>query len=231
MVRQQDPAPSPTRHKRKPILILLAVILEHAFDQSGLSAAAFTWNMDANANWNASANWNPNTGFPDAVDDMATFGAIITAPRTITLGEDITVGRIDFNNANAYAISGANTLAFGVSSGNATVNVASGAHTINSSIVLNNSLAVSTAGSTTANFAGTVSESGGAATLIKTGAGTVTLSGNNTFTGGVDLAAGVVSLGSTAALGSGSLDVTANSRLRTTGAAIQVNNSDSAHEN
>ncbi|MEI7956570.1 MAG: autotransporter-associated beta strand repeat-containing protein, partial [Verrucomicrobiota bacterium] len=62
------------------------------------------------------------------------------------------------------------------------------------------SYALTTGDSTNTSFSGVISGTGGS--LVKTGAGTLTLGGNNTFTGGVTLNAGAIQLANTGALNS-----------------------------
>ena len=87
-----------------------------------------SWNVNSNGNWSSAANWT--IGVPNSADAVAVFGAIITAPRTVTVDVPITVGRIGFENANAYRIAGTNTVTLNATSGDAVINVASGSHTI-----------------------------------------------------------------------------------------------------
>ncbi|HEV8606106.1 MAG TPA: autotransporter-associated beta strand repeat-containing protein [Tepidisphaeraceae bacterium] len=60
------------------------------------------WNLDANGSWSIAANWIG--GVPNAPGAVANFLGKITAPRTITLDGDKTVGTINFDNANKYTI-------------------------------------------------------------------------------------------------------------------------------
>ncbi|CAB3912443.1 hypothetical protein LMG26858_04810 [Achromobacter anxifer] len=64
----------------------------------------------------------------------------------------------------------------------------------------------------------------GAGGLTKLGSGMLTLNGNNAFTGGVNLMAGDLSLGNAAALGSGTLTVSANASLGTSSPLTLGNN-------
>jgi hypothetical protein len=93
-----------------------------------------TWNVDANGNWSAAGNWTG--GVPNTVGARAVFGGAITAPRTVTADAPITVGRIDFNNANAYTITGANPIALSAASGAGQINVTAGSHTISTAVAL-----------------------------------------------------------------------------------------------
>ena len=95
--------------------------------------AVDTWNVDADGNWTAAGNWTP--GVPHGAGAEALFGGVITAPRTVTVDLPITVGRIDFTNANAYTIAGGSALTFDTPSGEAQINVNSGSHSISAPIV------------------------------------------------------------------------------------------------
>jgi hypothetical protein len=96
--------------------------------------AVDTWNVDADGNWTAASNWTP--GVPHGAGAEALFGGVITAPRAVTVDQPITVGRIDFTNANAYTIAGGSALTFDTPSGEAQINVNSGSHSISAPVVL-----------------------------------------------------------------------------------------------
>src|SRR6185295_15283395 len=55
-----------------------------------------------NGSWGIAGNWMG--GVPNAPGAVANFLGKITAPRTITLDGDRTVGDINFDNANKYTI-------------------------------------------------------------------------------------------------------------------------------
>ena len=57
-------------------------------------------NTGTSAVWNIPTNWNPDT-VPDAIGAAAIFDDP-TANRTVTLGEDITIGSLTFNNATSF---------------------------------------------------------------------------------------------------------------------------------
>jgi glucose/arabinose dehydrogenase len=101
-----------------------------------------TWNVDANGNWYTVANWTPG-GVPGLAGDSATFGNVITAPRTITNEAAQTVSTLTFNSAHSYTINGPGTLTLqGLSP--AVVNVSSGTHTIAAPVALPGDLTINT---------------------------------------------------------------------------------------
>ncbi|MCX5653611.1 MAG: autotransporter-associated beta strand repeat-containing protein, partial [Planctomycetota bacterium] len=107
-----------------------------------------------------------------------------TASGTVTLGTGITVGGLTFNDSAGYVITG-DTLTFG------------------------------TAGSITANVDATISSVlDGTVGLAKAGAGTLTLSGANTYTGVTTISAGTLTLGNSSALGD------TNNALAVSGGAV-----------
>jgi autotransporter-associated beta strand protein len=150
---------------------------------SNLYSVISTWNLDANGNWNVSGNWTPAT-FPNAIGDTANFLNVITANRIITLGQNITIGNINFDNSNNYTISGS-TLIFS-NAGTANLNVTNsngnGLHSITSAVTLNSSLLMTHSSSSNFTFSGAI---GGVGAFTKEGIGTLVFDGPtaNTYTG------------------------------------------------
>jgi T5SS/PEP-CTERM-associated repeat protein len=130
------------------------------------------WNEDRSGNWASVANWTD--GEANHAGVTAVLGGKITAPRTITVDEPITVRRIDFENANAYTIDGDEMLTLDATSGAAQINVTSGSHTISAPVSLadNTMFTVAPANS---NLSLTRALSAGAANVAKAGAGRLTL--------------------------------------------------------
>jgi hypothetical protein len=62
------------------------------------AATDAAWNVDANGSWKVDSNWAFNQGanFPNGIDHIAHFEGKITAPRTVFLDQDITVGTVLF---------------------------------------------------------------------------------------------------------------------------------------
>ncbi len=77
-------------------------------------------------------------------------------------------------------------------------------------------------GNGTGTFAGRIT--GSQLALVKNGTGTVTLSGNNDFAGGVTVTAGTLALGSASALGTGTLTMSAGSLNETAASDLTITN-------
>jgi autotransporter-associated beta strand protein len=156
-----------------------------------------TWDVNANGNWDVDGNWTPAT-FPNSIDSTANFLNIISASRTITLGQDITIGTIIFDDNNNYTISGANNLIFDVSSGDASLSIqnsnGNGAHRINSDIILNRNLDAASNSISTFRLVGNISGAGG---LSWTGSNTgdLLVTGVNTYTGQTNINDGTFTYG------------------------------------
>jgi fibronectin-binding autotransporter adhesin len=154
----------------------------------GTPSGNSSWNVDADGNWSVASNWASNTQ-PDGVDQTATFGSVITAPRAVTVDAPKTVGAVTFDNANSYTIAGPGTLTLNVSSGQASVNVTNGSHTISAPVVLSapTNFTVSQAASTLA-ITGNLTATG--KSISKNGAGTLKL--ENLRSAGVILNEGTI---------------------------------------
>lgn len=143
-----------------------------------------TWNLNANGALTTAGNWTGNT-VPNAVSAPAVFGPVITAPRSLNTTQNLTLGNVTFNSANAYTLTTAlnNTLTLANGAlGSATVVLDSGSHTIDMPVV--------TPGNTLINFAGTTQtltlrSLNNTGTFNVTGTGTLniaqTVSGNGTI--------------------------------------------------
>ena len=155
---------------------------------SGLVA---NWNVDASGNWTTGANWNPSQ--PNGAGDTAVFGSAITTPRTVTLDANRTIGNISFNNANAYTIApaAAEILTVGDGTENKTFQVVSGSHTIASALVLSaTTITADIAAGQSLTLSGPIS---GTAALTKgVSAGTLVLTGSNSYSGGTNINLGTL---------------------------------------
>lgn len=167
---------------------------------SGVRAADRVWNPGGPTdNWNTvDANWDAGSAWTN--DDNAIFGGTAEA---ITVTEPGIVFN-DLTFTSGYTLS-------------------AGA----GSLLLGNDLAsaASVATGVTATIAEDIgNNAGGASTLTKTGAGVLSLSGNNSFTGGLTISQGTVSVASNTAIGAGAGAVALDGgTLRTTNMAVVTN--------
>jgi fibronectin-binding autotransporter adhesin len=169
---------------------------------SGLASAAM-WNNNGGGSWNVAGNWTG--GIPNAAGATATLASSpgITAPATITLDGNKTLGSLVFNNAtgNAAAPPISYTIAPG-SGGSLTVDNGAaqagitdlnGSHLISAPVVFNSNTLVTIANLTDSlTFSSGISGNGG---LIVVGPGTVVLSGSNTYLGGTNISSGILQVG------------------------------------
>ncbi|MEX2138164.1 MAG: hypothetical protein WD894_02800, partial [Pirellulales bacterium] len=168
-----------------------------------------TWNVDAGGNWSLPANWA--SGVPNGMGAQAVLGSVITSPHTVTVDAPITVGRLDFDNANAYTIGGPQTLTLDAMTGDAQINVASGSHTIAAPVTLaDNTTITVTPAASNLSLTGSLNASG--RNLTKVGDGMLTV--NNLRATGLSVNGGTVAIapGGTAASTSmvGSLAIAGN---------------------
>jgi len=164
-------------------LYLIAILFSI---QSHCAVVNGTWNVNKNGDWNDPLNWTSNPYFPNGVNATSTFGPIIKGNRNITLGEDITVGTVIFNDNNRYQLLGGNNLTFEASSyallefslGN------KGDHILACPIVLNSDLIISNESHSSSLVRLTKPISGnGGITKVGSGAGLIRLEAVNTYLG------------------------------------------------
>ncbi len=141
------------------------------------AGSAFVWTLDANGNWNVNdTRWDVGT-FPNGADAVVDFSQLdITANRTITLGQNITVGNVtigDTDHSNVYTFTG-NTLTFN-GTGGATLTSVSDNNTQDnflSIITLGSDLAVQVNGAGRLNIGTKNAFNLGGYTLSNSGTGT-----------------------------------------------------------
>lgn len=200
-----------------------------AFGFQNLWGATATWNLNANGNWNTNANWTPAI-FPNASGDVANFFNIITANRTISLGQNIIIGTTAFDSSFNYLIIGVNSLTFQVPAGSANINITNangnGTHTISSNTVVNSNLNVNHSSPSSFTLSGTLS---GASPLTKSGTGTLVLGGStaNTFSGLITINGGNIQLNKTGAVNAlvGSAQINSTGTLQLLGTSQTGNSS------
>ena len=172
------------------------------------SLAQGVWNSSSGGNW-SSGPWLNYT--PSVAGDAALFGTSpgLTSSGTIAVNVPESVGYMTFDNTTAsYTIgtlgSGNLTLDNGTASAMISV-LDGGSHTIAESMVLNSNLIVATDSTATLTIAGALSGSG--RSLTKTDAGTLILSGVNSFDGGTAIVAGTIRIGNAGAPRAGQRDL------------------------
>jgi autotransporter-associated beta strand protein len=143
-----------------------------------------TWGVDASGNSSLGANWIGGVA-PGGVGDSAAFSTIITAPRTVTLDADTTVGSLKFDSPISYTIAGPHTLTLQAAGASAAaLNVlnthGNGAHTISAPIMLASDLNVIQNSTGTLRITGSLNDSAAHA-ITKTGAGVTEIGGLPTF--------------------------------------------------
>lgn len=140
-----------------------------------LSAASDTWTRTTTGgNWSDFANWLSGSAYADGTDAVATFSA--TGTQTVNVDTNVTVGSIAFSNG-AYTIASTNGGVLTLATSTGTPNISS-------------------TGAISATLAGTQGF-----TMNPGGNRTLTLSGNNIYTGVTTLANGNLTVRSDAALG------------------------------
>ncbi len=172
-----------------------------SFTWSGVAAAAQT----SDPNWTTNTNWAGNVAPGTAANADITYAASPTAATATTVNANYSVNSLTFQaGAPAYTVTNSN---------DATLTVGAGGITQASASTQTLSVPTVLGAAQTWNVsdpAGTLAHTGvisGAGGITKTGAGTLELSGVNTFTGGTTLAAGTLSV-SDGALGTGTFTIT-----------------------
>jgi hypothetical protein len=181
-----------------------------AFSLSSTLAVAGTWTSSFGGSASTSANWTG--GMPQYAANTANFTGAITAAATVTLGNNWTLGNINFNNTHSYTIAadaaGPLTLDNGGLTATSTITDGGGTHTITAPLQLNSQLAVNVASAAdTLNITGNIFDNPtlGGGRLTIGGNGTVVLSGVNSY--------GNSGIGSATIISSGTLVIAAPAAL------------------
>ncbi len=192
-----------------------------ALSVSSVQAISGNWILNSNGTWSTAVNWTSNPIIPGtAAGDVVSITNDISGNRNVTINTTSrTVGQLslgDLNNTHSFTVrsTGGASLIFDNNGVGAVLNeTGSRQDTISAPIILADDLLVTAAGSLT--MSGSISESGTSArSLTKTGAGMLVLSGNNTFTGGINLNAGHLRIGNHAnVLGSGVLTISSGTTI------------------
>ncbi len=196
-----------------PVVPALSLLAGLAFASS--AQAQFTWTNTASASaaWGTASNWSGNSvpGVGVTVD----LSANLSANQTITLGADRTVNGLSAGDPTGplftTTLTG-NTLIFQGLFGSATYdqNESAGAVTFASAVTLASDLRTNIRAGSQTTFSGAV---GGTGELIVDGAGTLVLSGANTYSGGTTISAGTLRIGDGGTSGSVSGNIVNNAAL------------------
>jgi autotransporter-associated beta strand protein len=163
------------------------------------------WNVDANGTWFTASNWTPQN-VPGGYDRDATIANVLTSGRVITINDHVTLRNL-FLNYTGGAITilasagkkiyfnSKTTCAITFTAGNSNTLSISADCVFMQSITLTKDTGIL---SMSGIFSGTISD------FIKAGAGTLTLSGLNTFIATITITAGTLGCGADTALGDSS---------------------------
>jgi autotransporter-associated beta strand protein len=207
--------------------------------QGGVDSSWKSVDLSGNTNFVTSAGGGANTQALPDLNSNVTFTANTAGNLSTTLDQDFTINSLTFsgsgtsNTAGTTIASGTgpgtNTLTImaGTASGNVagngiTVASGSGPNTISANVALGASQTWTVANGASLTVSGAISGSGFA--LIKDGQGTLTLSGNNSYTGGTTLTLGTLNLNHNNALGTGRFTVSVGTIDNTSGGLITLAN-------
>ena len=159
-----------------------------------------SWNLDGNGAISVAANWAG--GVPSEAGDAATFGPVISAPRTVTVDVPTTFGSMIFQSSQGYTIAGSNSITLDMPGGSPQITVLAGSQTIAAPLVLEGNLSIGTSAGDSLDLSGGIS--GGTASLTLSGGGELILSGSASYSGGTLVEAGTLVVTAADALPSGS---------------------------
>jgi autotransporter-associated beta strand protein len=158
-----------------------------------------TWAAPGAGGWEASNNWL-NSSIPGLPGTAADFTSAIVTPSNVNLDAAWTVGTLYFNNTNSYTLAAGagGSLILNNGTNSADIEDAGGTHYITAPVALQSNLLISVDkpgdGLT---ISGNISGNGGIST---SGAGTVTLTGSNSYSGPTAAVSGLLVIGTAAAL-------------------------------
>lgn len=215
---------------------------------SSPAGLTFTWNgTGGDAFWTTAGNWNGGTAPPT---DLAG-GNLVFGPTGAAQSPD--AGLDDYSNINSLAFTGADSNLTLVGAGSLifrdtgsiindsallqTINIdveatganffvtaATGDLALGGVITLNDTggVLMTVAGDFNTTLSGLIQGIGGG--ILKEGDGVLTITFNNSYTGGTELAAGTIVLGNDNALGTGALTVTGDGTIRSDDDARDIDN-------
>ncbi len=197
------------------------------------SAVSSTWS-DTTGSWSIPANWTPPS-VPQSTGDTAAF-PVSVALQTITVDIPLSIGTFNVNDGYNFSFGGSGSFNFNtLPSSTITINTVNNSASFASNLPIqisaltqftistsNLSYSTQIAGSITggatlssmiSNGTGSLTMSGmisngvGALSITQSGTGTLTLSNNNTFSGGTTVSAGKLVIGNASSLGTGTFTI------------------------
>ncbi len=148
------------------------------------AASQHQWNTSASSTWNTSGNWT--NGTPNGPGVEADFFGGITSSQTISTSSAITLGTMNFNNANTYVIGGTGSLTLQDQVGYANVVVQSGTQQINVPLTIAGDTVFTVESGAALQITAPVTVNSGQ-TLTPSGAGTVNYTSAVTVSSGASI--------------------------------------------
>jgi hypothetical protein len=182
------------------------------------------WLMQAGS-WSTRTNWQTGV-VPNAVGASAYLASSITAGRTVTVGGNITLGSLQFDNANSYLLSGVGSIKLSnLTTTSARVYVVQGSHKIDVPLTLVSSSIIDVAAQSSLRIGKPVTVPTGK-TLSQTGAGSLTFDSSLTMQSGgrFVVAPGnhLVTLGSLSMVASSTIDLNDSDLVVNTGSYAAI---------
>ncbi len=143
------------------------------------------WRFDISGLASVPTNWAG--GFPNGVGDVATFGSVISTPRTVSVNSPLTWGGMAFNSAQSYSVGGTGPITLDVAAGSASIQVSLGQHSVAAPVVLADPLGIAVAEGAALSLGAIENVSG--KTITKTGPGLLIIGGTQTHGAGAMLLA------------------------------------------
>jgi len=170
----------------------------------GATSGAHVWTASGGGTWSDASKWAlaPGAGASGAA---VRFDESLAADASVLLDQSATVGQLFFNSTNAYTLAGDGMNALTLENGGATpgaIQVEQGRHTLSTPIALLSEIDIKPISGTALSLNAPI---GGVGSLVKRNAGDLILGAVNSFTGGVRLTSGTLTLTNGANVGTGPL--------------------------
>lgn len=158
-----------------------------------ITIPTYTYNVDANSNYSNTSAFTPSGTVPTGGNGRVVFGNVITAPRTVTIDQDISLVSLTFDKAlgtaNAYTLAGTHTITIAGNPSGSAVRVLSGNQLISAPVTLANDTRFDIAAGSTLALTGTFSAGSSfdpntnttvsGKNIFKQGAGTLVIPASN----------------------------------------------------